>query len=318
MVDITDTSSQCNVAANASPQCKKKRRCHNPKAPPFHAILKGEVGKSIHVTLDMPTADEECPLTIAPMADDELDFLPEVTFFITQPKVRKLQLPCGHAFGVMNLIYYFARSGMRCPCCRAGFKCKLNPETVPLHFRSKFVAKIDECTRDENSEQIQADEMLARSLTNFDDTFGVIETLTGFNTSMVNMSVYIYNTPTSQVPSGSLEFRLLNRLDVVPIELGVYYLSSEDRVVFRQQVLENQSVNYISLVAHIRTTTSRLLELGRTGIIPVRPSSSQPAHDFDIGRIRSIPAGDTVFDILNSSGRSHIRWRRLPNLVIIS
>jgi hypothetical protein len=293
---------------------RKKRKCHYQKTPPFHAILKGEGGKSIHISLDEPATDEECPLTIAPMADDELEFLPGITFFITQPRVRKLQLPCGHAFGAMNLIYYFARSGMRCPCCRAGLKCKLNPETVPMHFRSRFVARIDECTRTDSDEQIRADELLARTLSNFEDPLGIIETFAGFSISVINMSVYIYDTETSQVPLRSLEFRLTSGPGALPIE---YYLSSEDRLSFRQGVLENHSVNYISLVAHLRTTTNRLIELGRTSIIPVRTSPSHPESPFSIGRLRSIPAGDTVFDILNSSGNSSIRWRRLPGLVII-
>lgn len=86
------------------------------------------------VRLFKPTNDEECPITLCPMKDDMLDFLPDQSFFPHLPELRKAQLPCGHSFGTMNLLYYFSRNSTMCPHCRAGFASPLSPDCIPAHL----------------------------------------------------------------------------------------------------------------------------------------------------------------------------------------
>ena len=90
--------------------------------------------EKLRVVLSKPKANEECPITMSPMQEDSLDFLPDQSFFPNLPHLKKIQLPCGHSFGTMNLLYYFSRNNTMCPNCRAGFPSSLSPACVPCHL----------------------------------------------------------------------------------------------------------------------------------------------------------------------------------------
>lgn len=139
----------CKVA----PLPKKSRR-YRPPGPPFHEKLYGQNGRLLQVTLEVPAPDEECPLTLGPIAEDTLDFLlPTTTWFTAFPSVKKIALPCGHSFGALSLLYHFARRKMLCPCCRAGLDSPLTILSIPAHFRQTFSAKVSKELRADSAEQ---------------------------------------------------------------------------------------------------------------------------------------------------------------------
>ena len=71
--------------------------------------------------LSEPSADEECPITMEPMARSYLHFLPGVPLFEEHPLLLKATLQaCNHSFSATALLFHFACSGMACPCCRQG------------------------------------------------------------------------------------------------------------------------------------------------------------------------------------------------------
>jgi len=152
-------------ASDTRPPPKKRSRRSRPLEPPFNVILYGQSGRKMDVRLDVPSADEECPLTLAPIADDTLEFLqPTTTWFVSFPHVKKMVLPCGHGFGALNILYHFARRNMLCPCCRAGLDSKLNFRCVPAMFRSIMQAKINRESQADEQELIESDRRVASSL----------------------------------------------------------------------------------------------------------------------------------------------------------
>ena len=94
------------------------------------------------VTLSIPAADEECPVTLDLISESKLSFMPDVPFLLDRPEHSKLTLPCGHVFSAMTLIYNFCKNSMVCPCCRAGSEVRANISCLPRHLRAEFKAHI--------------------------------------------------------------------------------------------------------------------------------------------------------------------------------
>ena len=69
--------------------------------------------QSIEVTLSIPNEDDECPLTLDPIKDSHVSFLPGAVFCKAKPLHSKLTLPCGHSFHSLSLLYSWCRNGMR-------------------------------------------------------------------------------------------------------------------------------------------------------------------------------------------------------------
>ena len=75
----------------------------------------------LSMLLSEPSADEECPITMEPIARSYLHFLPGVPLFEEHPLLLKATLQaCNHSFSATALLFHFACSGMACPCCRQG------------------------------------------------------------------------------------------------------------------------------------------------------------------------------------------------------
>lgn len=145
-------------------KCKPKKRTRT-LAPPFHEILYAQSGRKMDVTLDVPSQAEECPLTLAPIAEDSLEFLGSTrSYFAAFPDAKRMTLPCGHGFGALNIIYHFARRNMLCPCCRSGLDSRLSSHCVPSSFRKVFLAKIQRELSGDAREQVESDRSLARTL----------------------------------------------------------------------------------------------------------------------------------------------------------
>ncbi len=112
---------------------------------PHNVLLRAVNGLSLSVALSIADADEECPLTLGPINEDNLEFLDGVSFIPELPTFKRLTLPCGHSFGAMSLVYYFARKHMLCPCCRAGFDESIHMESIPVHFRDEIMRNVKTC-----------------------------------------------------------------------------------------------------------------------------------------------------------------------------
>lgn len=129
----------------------------SPNTSPFTYELIAKGGRadekvSTTVTLSIPAAEEECPLTLEPIAQSKLDFLPDTPFVSDRPLHSKLTLPCGHSFHALTLVYSFCKSGMVCPFCRAGNAAKADPAFLPDHFRAVFAERIGRLLEEERRE----------------------------------------------------------------------------------------------------------------------------------------------------------------------
>jgi len=141
---------------------KAKSKRYRPCGPPFHEVLYGQSGRSLRVKLDEPEDGQECPLTLAPVAEDRLECLSEqARWYPAFPDVKRATLSCGHSFGALNILYHFARRNMRCPCCRAGFDSRLTISCIPPNFRQTLSVKVEDELREDRSEQIAIDGALA-------------------------------------------------------------------------------------------------------------------------------------------------------------
>lgn len=119
--------------------------------------------KLITAVLAEPAQDEECPITLEPMAGYSLPFLEAGACVVEdQPELTKASLPCGHSFNALALLYHFAKNAMTCPCCRAGHdKVVLAETALPLHLRRAFTRHLLQLRTEETRDQIASDALLA-------------------------------------------------------------------------------------------------------------------------------------------------------------
>jgi hypothetical protein len=267
-------------------------------------------GEGIRVALSKPADGETCPLTLSPIAEDGLEFLPGVSFFPMLPDVRRMTLPCGHAFGAMSLVYHFARQSMACPFCRAGPRARICADSIPHHFRVQMIREVNTQHLRDIEEQTAADAAVARELemggaaedSDADsDEEGVGVVVIDFE--RVYVSVY-YHAEDSAIPTLGMQFRL--ELDQNPPEGPnapfTFHMPFPDRRLLALQ-FSDFPPRQISLVAHTRSATNHPIELGRT---PPFASNSQV-----IAEPRLIPAGGSHFEffqIQNPFTVQFIRW----------
>lgn len=119
--------------------------------------------KLLTAVLSEPAADEECPITLEPMAGYTLPFLEAgACVWEGQPELTKARLPCGHSFNALALLYHFAKNAMTCPCCRAGHdKAVLAETALPPHLKWAFTRHLLQLRAEETRDQITADALLA-------------------------------------------------------------------------------------------------------------------------------------------------------------
>jgi hypothetical protein len=242
----------------------------------YYRVLKSVDNKAIRVRLTVPAPDETCPLTFSPVSEDELDFLPGLTFFEASPLVRQLTLPCGHTFGALNLLYHFARRNMLCPCCRRGAPSPINPKYIPKHLRPAIVARVTNEAQQERAEQINEDMALVAQDAAQSPWFTLVD--------RVQMSVYPVD-----FPFVSFEYQLAPGFVLAPPAASlsppiVFELSLDDSRTISSR-LRDLAVTHVSLVVHARSVTDRVVELART-------------DEFDI---LAAPGADRIVD----SGASH-------------
>jgi len=310
---------------------RKRPRPPPPAANTMHTVLRSLGGMSTRATLSVPDEGEECPLTLSPIAEDCLDFLPGVRFVLPLPDYTKLSLPCGHGFGALNLLYHFARRDMRCPCCRSGHKGALDPACVPRHFQERFRARVEQAAREDRDEQVAADEMAARAA-NAQEALGwgiragarlaILDQHDVSSFEPINLSVYFHSSAFPTGPVTSMEFSLVSSAapgadsmfeqvrphpNATP-STGVYhFVPQTDRDILSEQ-LQDPSITSISLVAHGSSSfDGSVVELARTPAFPIR----EDACPYDVTRVIRA-TNDSYFDISTQHSPFMLRcivWR---------
>lgn len=289
----------------AAKQAKPKR--FRPCGPPFHEVLYGQSGRSLRVKLDEPEDGQECPLTLAPVAEDRLECLSEqARWYPAFPDVKRATLSCGHSFGALNILYHFARRNMRCPCCRAGFDSRLTISCIPPNFRQTLSSKVQDELRADRSEQIEVDEALARSavVVEVEMTFIRVQDVT--NRSAMSLRAKFEGDPgtpayTIEVP---MEHSGIGGQASLFLEHGTFSSHIESQ-------LRDPSVRKVTLSVHFATRDPEL-----NGLV-----AQTAAVDIDRSRrseVMRVPAFNDLsvfeldlrwsFDGLRLAG---LRWRRL-------
>lgn len=283
----------------------------------FHRTLRAVNGKRLRVRLSVPTGGDACPLTLEPAANDELDFLPGVTFLEDMPRVRLATLPCRHAFGAMSLLYHFLRHNMMCPCCRAGHAAPLDPECVPRHCRAAIVARVQELAAQDLSEQLQSDAEAASAaqggvhatdlaahigLAGIAANLGLILSGRG-----VDLSVFAHSNEPDSPALISFRFRLVPQLpadhvlDIAPSSLLAYDMPLQEHRRLTAN-LEEAAVQRLWFVVHGHSQADLAVELARAG-----PAPAVATGIFN----RQLPAGDSricLHYIRSNGALSRVSW----------
>jgi hypothetical protein len=260
-----------------------------PKRSAHYRVFKSVDNRAIRVRLTVPAPDEMCPLTVAPVSEDELDFLPGRTFLETLPLVKQATLPCGHVFGALSILYHFARQNMLCPCCRRGFPSPINSKYIPKHLRPAIVGRVATEVQQERAEQISEDLAVA--------THGESHPLWVTLVERVQMSVYPHIN-FGDLPFVGFEFQLNS--DRVFAPSVVFELSEDDSRTISSH-LRDLAVTQISLVVHARSVTDRVVELARTDAFDIRCAP---------GGSRTVDGGVSHFSVLqaNPLGFAAVKW----------
>jgi len=283
-----------------------------PAGPPFFEILYGQNGKKIRVRLEVPKENEECPLTLGPIVEDSLEFLTEnARWYPAFPDVKKMQLPCGHSFGALNILYHFARRNMLCPCCRSGVNSQLSIPCIPLNLRNILSAKVKAEIDKDEEEQIAADAAVAASAANNAFTIGVryIALHESGNVRLI-MCFHGADTVNNVV---SIEVPLEAEVGI-PQGMTAFGLPAGPYRTLIESQLSDESVAGFSLKTFMQSSSGRIFTLGSTYVVPINRQQNRVSQ--------SIPTmgGISTFelDMINHQGRvtlTGLQWRNPVQLV---
>lgn len=180
----------------------------------------------ITLTLTAPEPGEECTITMEPIAEYRLPFVPD-TFkkqwlIKGQPALTKATLPCGHGFSALALVYHFLKNSMTCPCCRAGrANERMGEQFVPAHMRRFFSKQLARCRTEEEQEQIATDAVAAAQMLHYEVSYEIL----ALPVTRLVLSLYAYSSPdrsSSPEPTLALELPLTSSLTTGTMECVSY------------------------------------------------------------------------------------------------
>ncbi|MFN9905181.1 MAG: hypothetical protein ACK56F_03515, partial [bacterium] len=143
----------------------------------------------VMILISIPSPSDECPITALPISDpsatSDLTFIPEENrvFRKTKPRHTKATLSCGHGFSAMHLVYSWAKTAMRCPCCREGSDKRAAIESLPFHFRHDMARKIEASEIEETNEAMEEDRRTAMLIATGSDSDHMTMEFTAFLTT---------------------------------------------------------------------------------------------------------------------------------------
>lgn len=159
------TSAGQKKRARQEPKRRVGTAVQDPDSGVYNLLVRAsQRSKSLLLGLSEPGPDEECSITLEPIREYTLPFLPDGVRSViqTQPALAKASLPCGHGFSALALLYHFAKNSMTCPICRAGHaKAVMTEQSVPTHLRRHFSKHLASLRLEESHEQVAADALAA-------------------------------------------------------------------------------------------------------------------------------------------------------------
>jgi len=154
---------------------------------------------TVEIRLSEPGDGEECSVTMQPIAEATLDFLPADAPrapVVARPELTKGTLPCGHSFSALALLYHFAKNCMRCPNCREGSAARMAGQSVPAHLRKAFRSHLEREAEADRREQVASDMHAAAQI--LETEVNSAEALAYMN--RVVATVYVYDSMHAVAP----------------------------------------------------------------------------------------------------------------------
>jgi len=300
------TPAPAPVPAPAPAKLAKPKKRSRGMGPPFNEVLYAQSGRMLRVKLEVPGPDEECPLTLSPIADDALEFLQPTTAYITAfPEVKKMTLPCGHAFGALSVLYHFARRNMLCPCCRAGIDSRLSSHCIPSFFRKNLLSRVQRELRADSDELIEADQRAASSFVYADASslvyvlgveFVRVDYMLPGN---VSLNVRFLGQSDLGAPPSTYNVPLIPSQDAVNIERYVFSLPGGSVRGLFDLLLVDPSITSLELTTVVDFAGGRTVEVARSGRIDI--DRSQNRDVFSISA-----EGDSWFFMELHAGASRV------------
>lgn len=178
------------------------------------------------ITLTAPEPDEECAITMEPMAEYRLPFVPDTfkkqCLIKTQPTLTKATLPCGHGFSALALVYHFLKNSMTCPCCRAGqANERMGEKFVPPHMRRFFSKQLALTRTAEEQEQITTDALAAAQMLQYEVSYEIL----ALPVTRLVLSLFAFSSldsSSSPEPTLALELPLTSSLTTGTMECVSY------------------------------------------------------------------------------------------------
>jgi hypothetical protein len=87
---------------------------------------------------------EFCPLSQDLIKNSSLDFAPDLCWHEDHPNLNACELPCGHKFTTMLLMFHFVKNSCQeCPVCKYGVKqMHWSEHVIPKHVYLHFAAQL--------------------------------------------------------------------------------------------------------------------------------------------------------------------------------
>lgn len=215
------------------------------------------------VKLEEPLPDEECPMTLEPIATYELECTAGMNILPTHPTKTKLTLPCGHGFSGIACLYYFVKKEMKCPLCRFGFDSRMHPDSLPLHLTDKIMKHV---TKQWNEDQVEEESdnfqtSISIMMMDLQDSF-----ITFHDNHTIILVVYCYEDEDELVPviSFSLEMKSTVMRDSIQFMLSRSSLRS-----LSTNIRQCSPLKIVQFAIGIRCAQRDFMFLDRSYKIPI-------------------------------------------------
>ena len=227
----------------------------------------------VTVTFSIPAEGEECPLTLEPMAESKLTFMPETPFLEDRPRHCKVTLPCWHSFSALTLVYNFCKNYMTCPCCRAGKQVKMDVLCLPRHLRAPINTHLQQITRQEEREE---DDQIISDLISVAGFVSIIPYSVLAGNDNLELMMEFYNTPRSSMPLNSSAFPIFSMATHLQSSHGNNVNTFlEPRTDLRIANVAHMGVNAVRLSVHLTMRGTGRVAIDATPITPLPQVSDE-------------------------------------------
>lgn len=170
---------------------------------------------SITAKLAIPEADEVCAMTHEVISGYSLEFASDLSMVTDTPLMKKIILPCKHSFSAMACVYHFCKNQMRCPLCREGSDCAMDPQSLPVHLQAPLMKQVNTKHMEDRAEEEMDNYREAVALL-FENIQENLESFTEENS--VVLVAYCYDEDDQLVPLVSFDYELRTNITLTHIE----------------------------------------------------------------------------------------------------